>query len=1046
VGFVRVLDVACTTHFFRRKITLAEGGRKDAFSLPGLSVPFLDRPVDLWSPNADQAFASTFGKSGIADALDRRMFNRPEPIVLRIGAGEEASVPWEAFQQKLDPSNRRKLAPLRLVDPSRAFRFSTVPSEMRVLVLVGHPGAEPAFDPAVAQNFLENTLSAARAASGRKGPTVAVQLRVAELPQVAAVAGKLAPNVLLYFGHGRRSRGPELLLGASDGGWTPLGTIAQTLFPKPQSRPPFWIFWACSLAEGSDQPISRLEGPEALRALGVGGGVAVLAMRSRIRVSTARAMLEALIGAFAAGEPLEVAAAIARTAAVDINPEAGGRMDYAAPAVWSLSEPVDRINWGAEAAFPASWVALPLITASGDLPELATGLAPVDAAATALAETWARPGRYFVSTQGVEDVGEDPAARTRLLGAAASIRRETGRPVVPIVPRAGATFGQRLALWAKDAHAQFDPRYHDRELALAIGAMADDGLHGLAQLLAAPGVVVILSEPPDRAAVWELLSNAPGGASVIVVGSAPPDEVLNWTLDQLTADVLDRDLDDVAEAEPLGCAILCVVERPLALREVERLAGAGSGALDRLEPALVRVGGRRVFSETARRHVHARLSKEIVAAAHQACIHLLSQRPVGSDFEAVVEICQHHLALEAGESGAETVNAAWRAAGAAWTIPQRARLFKLAARRRDLLDGLEDGTMLDLAEAGVVVQHTRPARQMLERRAPRLFTDRARWHAMLAECLKAEVADTRAQTAMRRHAEDAVACAVAAAPSLGARAAIFIAHHRHNLARIHQYFDHEYEAAIQTYEAIRNALAPDVSTDRESAQLFAAASRNAAECVLDPAPRPIAQSVRDRADEFAGNGLKVARTQGLGEIEAELIYTRARIDEAAQDYAGAGSLLSDLANGCTARAHPLVSAIAADRLAWNEVRRGRRNLTWEDLRARLRTLDLFDHAWAARVAIKSRLRGAKRLAAKGRQIDLLQAQQLLEENRRRLGEMAGLAGREDARGAARTYAGLDVLAQAGGRLWAEFLASPRAVRLPDDWKDLTPHGVWETVD
>jgi hypothetical protein len=138
------------------------------------------------------------------------MFEDREPLVLRVGTGDETKVPWEAFQAEINPLNRHKLAPLRTVDQDRNFGFGAVPSPMRVLALVGHPGAERAFDPLAAQDFLAATLSAARAASGRVARFEVAQLRDDSLDTVAACAAALQPNVVIYFGLGRRAPGPEV--------------------------------------------------------------------------------------------------------------------------------------------------------------------------------------------------------------------------------------------------------------------------------------------------------------------------------------------------------------------------------------------------------------------------------------------------------------------------------------------------------------------------------------------------------------------------------------------------------------------------------------------------------------------------------------------------------------------------------------------------------------------------------------------------------------------------------------------------------------------
>jgi hypothetical protein len=1039
VGFVKVAEVSCSSRWFRPVVQLKGAGQDREIAFGGLRLPFFDRHFDLWSQDSRTSFRSAFRTDTIAAALDERMFEDREPLVLRVGSGDEARVPWEAFQAEIHPLNRHKLAPLRTVDQDRNFGFGAVSSRMRVLALVGHPGAERAFDPRAAQDFLAATLSAARASSGRIERFELAQLRDDTLDVVATCAEALQPNVVIYFGHGRRAPGPEVRTAAGENGWMTVSVLAHTLFAASQTGPPFWIFWACSLGEDENQPSQQIDGSAALSTLRQSGGVAVLAMRSRIRVRAARPMLEALLGSFASGEPLEVAAAVCRAAAISADTIGDGRMDYAAPAVWSLSEPVDAISWGDGPAFPASWVAVRLLSGGSELPALGNGLAPVDEASSALAQTWSRPGRYFATTGSAVI---DAASRSRLLSVGAAIRHDTGRPAVPILPRGGATFDRRLRLWAEDAVRQLDPRHHDREIAHAIGAIRDTGLNGLVRILAIPDIVLLLGDVPDTPIAWEVLGGAAPGSSIVVAGSAPPDAAWGWAMDQLMPNSASDQVEAIARAVPLGSAILSVSERALAMNKVARVAGVDAGLLDQLDPFCVRVAGQRVLAETARRRILECLPPETIAAGRRSCINLLLDQPVAHDFGALIEVVRHYVALKEGTAGAEAVNAAWLAAGRGWTVSDRSRLFDTVARSRTLLDSLHDAPLLTIVEAAILLQKLDLARTILDRRDFRAPGDRARKHAMLSECFKADVARPGSQAAMRRQAEEAVVDGQAAVDGGVPGAAVELLQYQLNLARIRQYFDHDYTGALANYEAIRDEIRPLAYEDRVCGHLFAAACRNAAECVLDPAPRPIDGDTRDRAEALVREGLEVARARGLAEIEIELSYTRARIAEAASDDQTAAAILTDLSSGQTARRYPLVAAIAANRLAWNDVRTGRRDFIWEDQRARLRALRLFEHAWAQRVVIKSRIRCARCLATRGA-ADRTIALALLEENRADIQRLPGLTGNDDACRAAETAAGFAVLAGADGRMWTAFLASPQAAKVPDLWKRQGAAEIWE---
>lgn len=1041
---MRVANVGCETHLRRRRIRLAEDGRDpQTFTLAGWEIPGVRRRVDLWSTNAGREFEEAFGGSGIGAAFDGRLFNLPAPLVLRVPDESPSDIPWEGFQRLLNPANRTKLAPVRIVDPDQAFSYATVPSAMSCLVLVGHPGPDSAFDPAAALQFLESTIRGAMTANGRIPSVQAHQLRHGGLGSVADAVRERKPNVVVYFGHGRNETGPELLLSPTM--WAPIEEVAAALFPDAGSRPPFWIFWACSLADQGEQPMLRLGASGTLTALEASGAVTMLAMRSRIRVDTARPMLDALIGAFAAGEPLEVAAAFSRAAALAVGSEAGGRMDDAAPAVWTRSEPVEAIAWGAGDASPSTWVALPLLDADGTLPELASGFAAIDNAATTLAASWVQPGRYFVTVPAGTDVGADPAARTRLLGAASALRRMGGRPVVPVVMRTGATFDQRLRLWARDAHGSLDPRHADREISSAIGAVVRDGLAGLDRLLAIPDIVVLFSEPPDRAAGWDVLQRAPADATVVVAGTAVPLAAEGWTLDLLMADAPDENaFEDAMRNAPLACAILAIAERPVRLDEVAEMSGCRDQDFAGLGPVLVRIGDRRVLGRAARTRVTAELEPDLVADARRRWIDRLAARPLAVDFEALVEVCRQYLKLGRAKAAAEAMNAAWHDVGDRWSLTQKRRLFGLAAQSQAVRDALEDGAVLDVAQAAVELQETNLAGPILDRLAPATTLDRMRRHALLAECRKANVGPGAPRTGILRHTEDAVACAEELAAGDPRYPALL--RQRHNLARIRQYFEHDYAGALVVYEEIMGLLGPGPFPDAASAQLVAACARNGAECLLDPAARPLDAAVRDRIDELLRRGGDAAAGHDVRQTVADIAYTRARTAEAARDDAGAAELLGNLVDGPGADEYPLMAAIAACRLFWNHLRRNRAGFEWETLVRLLRRLDLFDHAWAIRTAIKARLRAVRVLLERGGAADLEHAKQLIAQNREQIGRHPGLGGGEDTRSAARTEAAADVIQGDGGTAWAQFASGPRAGMLPAGWAGRTAAEIWEEMD
>lgn len=1007
--------------------------------------------MDLWSEKATAQFDASFGKTGIATGLDQLLFNVQEPFRLAISDLAAAGVPWEAFQRVLHARNRRKFAPIRLLDTDPGFAFSAVPDRMRILALVGDPGESHDFDPQDAEAFFRDAVLAAGTQQESfldEDPLVVTQLRQSSMSDAASLATRHRPNVVIYFGHGRHENGPQLCLDPGDSGWRRLSEVADALFPAPAPRPPLWIFWACSLAEDTVQPMLTIEGPGVFTSLGPRGAVSLLAMRSKVRVWTAKIMLEALIQALVAGEPLDVAAALARAAVLAVEHETTDHMDFAAPAVWSTSEPVDRLTWGASAAFPPSWVLMPLLGGPDDkTPALATGVCPLDERYRDVARIWAQPGRHFIVLPAPAE--DSPTIEATFYAMGAAIRQLTGRPIVPVLLPKGGGFDRRLRFWAQRAHAQLDPRHHDRAIAAAVKSIADDGSYGLQRLFAIPGLVVMISEPPDQSAQWDVLREVDRQTTLILMGTAVPTQAVQWPSDGLPDDaVSDRKLIDAALARaPASMAVLAVVERPMTLAEVARETSEDLESVPDIHMLLIRIGARRILGQTARADVLAQLDKQAVIGARRRCVTLLNRQDALHDFGATAEVARHLLALDDGESAAKALEAGFTAAGATWTQAERYELFRMAAASQPLRDGLPAGMLVVLADAGVSAQDTALARVVLDSFVASEPSDRATRHALLSETYKSDPTLRGAHSLMRDHAEKAVKASIEASEGkpdpLSKKLAT--APFRVNLARITQYFDHNYKAAKAEHLEVMAELEADADRNREAADVYAAAGRNAAECVLDPATRPIATPVRDEIEGLLEKADKIATRHALRSTQADLLYTYARAAEAAGDISSALAYLERIYQNDWAKDFPVIAAVARDRSTWLEVSAGRRQFSLDELRLRLRPLDLLNfHAWAARVAIKSRTRGAKALFSRGTGFGVEHARELLIQARDSIDAHPALSSRSDDLRAARLFAGLQAVV--GGSFWAEFVASSAGRRLSDSRALRDPQDYWNEVN
>jgi tetratricopeptide (TPR) repeat protein len=986
------------------------------------------------------------------------LWNRPEPFVLKV-SDDCASIPWEGFQLYLDPANREKFAPLRLVGGTSPWAFASPATRLTILNLIGDSGPGHEYDPVRAREMFTSIFAGLDAATKTRvaDPTTII---VGEdgLDAAAAVAKSVRPNVVVFFGHGRIASGPELRCGPGADGWIALADLVDRLFAPDDTKPIYWVFWACSLAEDSAQPDLHLDGPEIFKVLTSRGAVSVLAMRSRIRVPFARVMLRALVQALAAGEPLEIAAALARTAAcaMDAAIQSGGQMDFAAPAVWSVSEPVDAITWGTEPPFPAVWTSRPLLAGiHGKFDELGSGVAQLSEWAESSAAAWSQERKLFLHAPVAAASDAMATFDARFLELASAVRNLTGKAVIPIQLELGLNFDRKLMAWAAEAHRHLDPRHSNRELAVAIGHMSRSGSFGLQRLLAVPDVCVMLSEPPDRDDIWRLFDSLDESVSVFVVGSSVPDDLGGWSTDQWSEVAMPESLEEggldgwpskVREA----AAMLAVLERPVTMEEVARTVKTDRPALSTVESLTIPVGSRRVIGQRARQKILRDAPDELMKLGHQLCIDLLSSRSPDADFGALIEFLGHQLALGLKAEAAALANEAFQSGGAAWSVFQLGQVAAMASSSAGFLDGLSDGLLLGLGRAFVALQETSLARAILETKRPAGLADQASYHAILSEIYKADKSSGQARARMRQHAQKAAELidrAIKEAPGDEALQRDALAYD-HNLARISQYFDHAYDAALTVYENIIAQLEEVRLVDRPAGHLYAAACRNAAECVFDPAARPLTPELLERAQAFVHRGLEVGNHLELTEVVAEITYTRARLSEAAGDNAASIQMLQRVLDTPQIDRFPIIATLSRNRQFWRRVECGDQPFSLEDLQPTLRALDILSwHAWPARAAVRSRLRAAKRLVASGSAANRTLARQLLEHSSRTTMSANGPSSGTDRLRWAQVFAGLHVLApEAQPDPWIEFRALPWATAWLHETNEPTPEQIWNEVD
>ena len=318
VGKIRVARAQLESRLLSRTVTIAE--TKEAHAPEVLEVregklPFLDHIVDLWSKKSKIELNTSSLLNSLSERIDQSLFNRFESYRLVIPSDDTGLLPWEGVQLLLSPENMERFCPLRMVDTSSPYEFPSLVKPMRPIFLVGHGGKPAAFSQVAAASLFRDLLNTADYSANASLNSEAEQVFLfseESAHDISSAAQSLEPQVVVFFGHGKQESGPQILCsGPND--WRALSDVCDQIFPTKECVPPIWVFWACSLAEDSNQPEFKLDGPQVFSDFAERGALAILAMRSQVRVRYARIMLSSLFsrsrvrgGSRSGSEPGEV--------------------------------------------------------------------------------------------------------------------------------------------------------------------------------------------------------------------------------------------------------------------------------------------------------------------------------------------------------------------------------------------------------------------------------------------------------------------------------------------------------------------------------------------------------------------------------------------------------------------------------------------------------------------------------------------------------------------------------------------------------------------
>jgi hypothetical protein len=518
------------------------------------------RNFDLYESGAGAQIDGIKGIGDVVQGLAILAKVRAGGIIPITGDMIADRMPWEALERRFIDS-RLDYHPVR-ADGSVQAVAADRPGPLRVALLVGHEGAENAFERDRQLALLKTAFSASAQVKSRVVDADAIT--TLDLVAVTSADDRRSffkaadPHVILYFGHGTVRPEPALWAGPQQGGWLSLKQLADYAV-NDNPFPASWIFIACSIGEAP-----RLDagpaGPEAFRILARHGARAMLAMRARIRPQLGQIVAKSLIESLSAGIPLELAAAAARKTARRARESGTSTLiDWAAPAVWSTvvgPKPPRSAN------IPSQLITAKLTRAAADDPGI--GLGPPENDVSQTAERWAQARRIRAHVPRADE----PSLSALLAKISGTIAALSPRPTLFVRVRGQAPFYLKLAEWAGLILPTLDTLERETVIGRALQRLINRDLDGLEALAGIPDIALIFSSPPDAAdsTAWSILERA-GADTTIVIGyvSANQPERPGWTLDRIEAEETMQDVRQALKRYPRTLALAAVVEGPIKL-------------------------------------------------------------------------------------------------------------------------------------------------------------------------------------------------------------------------------------------------------------------------------------------------------------------------------------------------------------------------------------------------------------------------------------------------------------------------------------------------
>ena len=948
------------------------------------------------------------------------------------------NIPWELLVGSLeDYNNQARIIFSRIAGKELLKTPCVIDGKLRILVLKGAPSVEDLDvlnldqDVATIKKIWEDHL-----VKGVKDRVEEPYCIEATLDALTASLSTYKPHILWFTGHGEIK--PVVRLLFADRSWVDGASLSKAIIAAEQ-KPIYAIFSACETTQ-AERKTSFSGCPSLFNELSKVGVVSILGMQSPISEPSAIVITRLLLEYLAAGHPMEKALARAR-AYVKHHPSVNSHpLDWASPVVWTLSQPVESIQWGQENAkiVQSQLLGRNALGVSQGQPQILDS--PIMQENREKAEFWIANNRTWIS--GSSGNSYDKMQWVRTLQA---VQNSTEYTVLAIELIDAENPEESMKEWARDVFNRiFYDDFSSPEILGRIKKLSDVTVAGWADLLKQPDIMISVSNPPRRQTewFWEPISKNPNAKVVLLTQQIPPtDPDENWQIDRFADMTAKEEIIKGYESMPRLARAIAVLDFPLHPKCLSLSSETDSSTLsyydwEGKEALFIDTEAGPVLTTTAKNIIRQRIEPQSQALqAHLDCLKLLDHEALQMT-TAIKEKRIFHLVQasfkEAAAREANDLLTAYR------SQDQPFRVIKLLELLSDNINFISSNSKCIAAWAYLKLGKIPHAKYWLERLSPISNLENAEKHGLMAGIFKSEGTEGAKQKAREEIVLAIEYCEKEQKNNPKNTAALMMSRaYRQDKARIDVFFFHELEKAAQEYELLNREWEEEGSQTIDHAII----KRNYSECLrLQSAEQRGAKW--NQARKLIQDAYLITKKFPHSPASSEILYEYAKFMEKDMQLNIAQSMLAECIERAENTYHYMMLAIAQNRYFWKY--KPFSNREWSEIISALEVYS--NHGWAIRTIINSRLSASKIVEKTD---GAAAALEILTKNPDYIINNPSFSTGSDRNRITRTYAGLHILTIESGHpslYWDEYRKN---YAWAEEWlrnKNMdNPNAVWEEV-